>query len=37
MKENIFSKASRIKELFKNESVLYPEFLPERLPFRESQ
>ncbi len=34
---NIFSKKSAVKELFKNESYLYPEHVPERLPHRESE
>jgi len=33
---NIFSKKS-INEIFKDERVLYPEFLPERLPHREKE
>lgn len=39
MKDNLFAKAnaSKVNELFKNERVLYPEFIPERLPFRDVQ
>jgi len=37
MRQNIFSKSSRLHEIFKNERVLYPEFVPERLPFRDAQ
>jgi cell division control protein 6 len=36
MKQNIFSK-SRDRGIFKDEKVLYPEFVPERLPFRDQQ
>ncbi len=36
MKENIFSRKS-INEVFKDERILYPEFLPERLPHREKE
>ncbi len=35
--QNIFSKSSRINEIFKDERVLYPEFLPENLPHREKE
>ena len=34
---NIFSKSAEVKELFKNESYLYPEHVPERLPHRDSE
>lgn len=37
MASNIFSKSSKIHEVFKSEKFLYPEFVPERLPFREQQ
>ena len=38
MRENIFAKgSSRVNEIFRNERVLYPEFVPERLPFRDVQ
>ncbi|MBI5884791.1 AAA family ATPase [archaeon] len=36
MKENIFSGAAG-KGIFRDEKVLYPEFVPERLPFRDRQ
>ncbi|MDO8647529.1 MAG: AAA family ATPase [Candidatus Diapherotrites archaeon] len=38
MKDNLFAKQGvKVNELFKNERVLYPEFIPERLPFRDVQ
>lgn len=39
MKENVFARGKAVKqnELFRNEKVLYPEFVPERLPFRDVQ
>jgi len=37
MRENIFSKSSKLNEIFKDERVLYPEFLPEKLPHRENE
>ncbi len=37
MKKNLFEESSLIHEIFKNESYLYPEFLPERLPHREKE
>ncbi len=37
MAENIFSKHSRINEIFKDERALYSEFLPEKLPHREKE
>jgi len=37
MPENIFSKKSRVHELLRDESFLYPEFVPERLPFRDPE
>jgi len=36
MKQNIFSKSAS-KGIFRDEKVLYPEFVPERLPFRDHQ
>ncbi len=37
MPGNIFSKKSKINELLKDERFLYPEFVPERLPFRDAE
>ena len=37
MPSNIFEKSSRINEILKDERFLYPEFVPERLPFREAE
>ncbi|MBN1941506.1 MAG: AAA family ATPase, partial [Candidatus Diapherotrites archaeon] len=34
---NVFSKGSALKEIFKDERFLYPEFVPERLPHRDSE
>ncbi|MCD6434376.1 MAG: AAA family ATPase [Candidatus Diapherotrites archaeon] len=34
---NIFSEGKKEREIFKNEEVLYPEYVPEILPHRESQ
>ncbi|MDO8627003.1 MAG: AAA family ATPase [Candidatus Diapherotrites archaeon] len=36
MKRNIFEKIE-LHEVFKQESVLYPDFLPDKLPFREKE
>lgn len=35
--QNVFSKPSGIHEIFKDERLLYPEFVPERLPHREAE
>jgi cell division control protein 6 len=35
--QNIFSRKTKINEIFKDERVLYPEFLPENLPHREKE
>lgn len=37
MPENVFAKAKRLNQLFKDESVLYPDFLPEQLLEREKE
>jgi cell division control protein 6 len=37
LKQNVFSKTAKLHEVFKNERFLYPEFVPERLPFRDAQ
>ena len=37
MPGNVFSKGSRVHELLKDERFLYPEFVPERLPFRDAE
>ncbi|MBU2476740.1 AAA family ATPase [Candidatus Micrarchaeota archaeon] len=37
MPENIFSRKKKIHEIFRDERVLYPEFLPESLPHREKE
>lgn len=37
MPENLFAKAKRENQLFKDEAVLYPDFLPEQLPEREKE
>jgi len=37
MPANIFEKRSKVNDLFKDERFLYPEFVPERLPFREPE
>lgn len=37
MKENIFESKGKERELFKDERILYPEFVPERLPFRDKE
>lgn len=37
MKENIFSNIKKPEGIFKREESLYPEYLPERLPFREPE
>jgi len=37
MKRNIFDKAERENRIFKDERYLYPEFVPERLPHRDSE
>lgn len=37
MKRNIFEKAKREGEIFKDERYLYPEFVPERLPHRDAE
>lgn len=37
MPGNIFEKRARANELLKDERFLYPEFVPERLPFREAE
>lgn len=37
LKSNIFSKSAASGEIFKDERVLYSEFVPEELPFRETQ
>ena len=37
MERNIFSRNAGIHEIFKNEKVLYPEFIPERLPHRDRE
>lgn len=37
MPGNLFAKKSRLHELLKDERFLYPEFVPERLPFREPE
>lgn len=36
-KENLFARSSRDHSIFQSEKFLYPEFLPERLPHRDSQ
>ena len=37
MKTNVFDKGSKIHRIFKDERFLYPEFVPERLPHRDSE
>ncbi len=37
MAENIFSKRNKVNEIFKDERILYPEFLPEKLLHRETE
>lgn len=37
MPENVFAKAKRLNQLFKDEAVLYPDFLPEQLLEREKE
>jgi len=37
MPSNVFARKARINELLKDERFLYPEFVPERLPFRDSE
>lgn len=37
MPKNIFSSLSREGKIFKDERYLYPEFVPERLPFRDAE
>lgn len=37
MKKNLFSASSREKSVFLDERNLYPEFIPERLPYREKE
>lgn len=37
MKKNIFDNTGFQSEIFNNEEVLFPEFIPERLPFRDNQ
>ena len=37
MPENIFSKQAKVHELLKDERFLYPEHVPERLPFRDPE
>ncbi|MCX6798657.1 MAG: AAA family ATPase [Candidatus Diapherotrites archaeon] len=37
MPENIFAKAKKSHDLFKDERFLYPEFVPERLPHRDAE
>lgn len=37
MSENIFSKQKKLQEIFKDERFLYPEFVPEKLPHRDSE
>ncbi len=37
MAENIFAKAKKLHELFRDERALYAEFLPEKLPCRERE
>lgn len=37
MKQNVFSRAGRLREVFKSEKFLYPEFVPDRLPFRDAE
>jgi len=37
MSGNVFEKKVKVHELLKDERFLYPEFVPERLPFRDSE
>ncbi len=37
MKKSIFAKQAKERQIFKDEKYLYPEFVPERLPHRDSQ
>ena len=37
MPGNIFAKKAKVHEIFKDERFLYPEFVPERMPFREPE
>jgi len=37
MPSNVFAKKARVHELLKDERFLYPEFVPERLPFRDAE
>lgn len=37
MEQNIFARSRKENVIFKNERYLYPEFVPERLPHRDSQ
>ena len=37
MPGNIFAKKTKAHEIFKDERFLYPEFVPERMPFREPE
>lgn len=37
MKKNIFAQPKSIRNLFKNEKYLYPDYLPERLPHRDTE
>ncbi len=37
MPENVFAKAKRLNQLFRDEAVLYPDFLPEQLLEREKE
>src|SRR3990167_7065903 len=36
-RQNVFSKAGKLREVFKSERFLYPEFVPERLPHRDAE
>ncbi|MDD5147947.1 MAG: AAA family ATPase [Candidatus ainarchaeum sp.] len=37
MPGNVFQKDSKIRSIFKDERFLYPEFVPERLPYRDAE